>query len=118
AYWPRGGSGRWPAGRPQDAFDALAPAAGASAAGFAASDAPGESAPPPPESASPPALRLPASPPRKSVTYQPVPFNWKVGAVIIRLNAGLRHCGQSVRGASENFCKTSFSNPQSSQRYA
>src|SRR5690606_31679667 len=97
--------------RPQEAFEASAPEDSVVAVA-----SPGE--PAPPESPSRLAAPLPELPPRKSVTYQPVPFSWKVGAVTMRLNAGFWHCGQSVRGASENFCRTSFSNPQSSQRYA
>ena len=55
-------------------------------------------------------------PPRKSVTYQPVPFNWKPAAVTCFLNVACPHSGQSVRTGSDIFCKTSLLNPQDSQR--
>ncbi|AML58299.1 hypothetical protein AXX16_2600 [Serratia rubidaea] len=44
----------------------------------------------------------------KSVAYQPVPFSWNPAAEINFVNAGCPHAGQSVNGASENFCN--FSN--------
>ena len=53
---------------------------------------------------------------RKSVTYQPVPFNWKPAAVSCFLNASLPQDGQVVNAASDTFCKTSFVWPQSAQR--
>ncbi len=53
---------------------------------------------------------------RKSVTYQPVPFNWNPAAVSCFLNALFPQDGQSVSGASDIFCNTSLLKPQSSQR--
>ena len=53
---------------------------------------------------------------RKSVTYQPVPFNWKPAAVNCFLKVDLPHSGQSVNTGSEIFCNTSLANPQASQR--
>ena len=53
---------------------------------------------------------------RKSVTYQPVPFNWKPAAVSCFLNVLFPQDGHSVRGASDIFCNTSLLKPQSSQR--
>ncbi len=53
---------------------------------------------------------------RKSVTYQPVPFNWNPAAVSCFLNFASPQAGQSVRGASETFCSASFAKPQASQR--
>lgn len=52
----------------------------------------------------------------KSVAYQPEPFNWKPAAVSCFLNAGAPQDGQSVSGASLNFCRTSLAWPQDSQR--
>lgn len=51
-------------------------------------------------------------PPRKSVTYQPVPLSWKPAAVTCFSNADWPQLGQSLRGASDIFCKTSLANPQ------
>lgn len=53
---------------------------------------------------------------RKSVTYQPVPFNWKPAAVNCFLKVDLPHSGQSVNTGSEIFCNTSLAKPQASQR--
>ena len=53
---------------------------------------------------------------RKSVTYQPEPFNWNPAAVSCFLNFASPQAGQSVRGASETFCSASFAKPQASQR--
>lgn len=53
---------------------------------------------------------------RKSVTYQPVPFNWNPAAVSCFLNVLLLQDGQSVSGASDTFCNTSLAKPHSSQR--
>jgi hypothetical protein len=53
---------------------------------------------------------------RKSVTYQPVPFNWKPAAVTCFLNVDLPQVGHSVNGASDIFCNTSLAKPQASQR--
>jgi hypothetical protein len=53
---------------------------------------------------------------RKSVTYHPVPFNWKPAAVNCFLKVDLPQLGQSVSTGSDIFCKTSLANPQSSQR--
>jgi hypothetical protein len=58
----------------------------------------------------------PELPPRKSVTYQPVPFNWKPAAVNCFLKLGCLHSGQSVKGASDIFCNTSLAKPQAWQR--
>jgi hypothetical protein len=55
-------------------------------------------------------------PPRKSVTYQPLPFNWKPAAVSCFLNVLLPHSGQSVSTGSDSFCSTSLAKPQFSQR--
>ena len=55
---------------------------------------------------------------RKSVTYQPVPFNWKAGADNCLRNVGDPHAGQTESGASESFCRTSLVAPQLSHRYA
>src|SRR6476659_1526097 len=41
---------------------------------------------------------------RKSVTYQPEPFNWKPAAETSFRSSGLSHDGQTVIGASLNFC--------------
>ena len=57
-----------------------------------------------------------AVPPRKSVAYQPVPFNWKPAAVNCFLKLGLPHDRHTVSTGSEIFCKTSLAKPHSSQR--
>ena len=57
-----------------------------------------------------------ALPPRKSVTYQPVPFSWKPAAVSCLRNDGCLHDSHTVSGASEIFCNTSLAKPQASQR--
>ena len=54
-------------------------------------------------------------PSRKSVTYQPDPFKTNPGAVSCLENWGCPQLGQSVSGASESFCSTSFLNPQAPQ---
>ena len=59
-----------------------------------------------------------AAPPRKSVTYQPVPFNWKPAAVTCFLKVALPQVGQSVSCGSDIFCNTSLAKPHASQRYA
>ena len=51
---------------------------------------------------------------RKSVTYQPDPFSWKPGAVSCLRKVEAPQAGQSVRGASEIFCRTSLAWPQDS----
>src|SRR5689334_3858673 len=40
-------------------------------------------------------------PPRKSVAYQPLPFNWKPAAETSFCSASLPHAGQVTRGASD-----------------
>jgi hypothetical protein len=42
-------------------------------------------------------------PPRKSVTYQPEPFNWNPAAVTCLRKVSFPHSGQFVRGASLIF---------------
>ncbi|MEN3291899.1 MAG: hypothetical protein V7642_1152 [Burkholderiales bacterium] len=61
-------------------------------------------------------LEAPPEPPRKSVTYQPLPFSWKPAAVNCFLNEDWLQDGHSVRGASDIFCSTSLAKPQASQR--
>lgn len=84
-----------------------------------AADAEPAPSPDAPEAASPPDVLLSAAPDdafpagclplsRKSVTYQPVPFSWKAGAVSCLPKASFWHDGHTVSGASENFCSTSF----------
>jgi hypothetical protein len=51
-------------------------------------------------------------PPLKSVAYQPEPLSWNPAAVSCLVKEGLPHCGQSLKGASEIFCKTSLAWPQ------
>lgn len=46
------------------------------------------------------------APPRKSVTYQPVPLSWKPAAVTCFLKAALLQDGQTVSGSSNIFGKT------------
>ena len=60
----------------------------------------------------------PAVPPRKSVTYQPDPFNWNPAAVTCFAKLACPQLGHCVNGASLSFCNTSFSKPHASQRYA
>ena len=55
---------------------------------------------------------------RKSVTYQPLPFNWKPAAESILLNVLLPHEGHSVNGAALIFCRNSLRNPQSLHSYS
>jgi hypothetical protein len=55
-----------------------------------------------------------ALPPLKSVTYQPDPLSWNPAAVNCLVNAAFPHWGQSCKGASDIFCKTSLANPQDS----
>src|SRR3569833_3038435 len=81
--------------------------AAASPAGFASA---------PPASDGLPSGFLPLS--RKSVTYQPLPFNRKPAADTCFFNAGAPHSGQSVSGASLIFCNASSAWPQASQRYS
>jgi hypothetical protein len=64
------------------------------------------------------AAGAPLLPPRKSVTYQPEPFNWKPAAVTCLRKLSFPHCGHWVSGASLIFCSASFWKPQDSQRYA
>lgn len=45
----------------------------------------------------------PLLPPRKSVTYQPEPFNWKPAAVTCLENASFPQAGHCVSGASLSF---------------
>jgi len=56
------------------------------------------------------AVALPPS--RKSVTYQPLPFNWKPAAVTCFENVACKHDGQSVKSGSDIFCSTSLAKPQ------
>ena len=51
-------------------------------------------------------------PSRKSVTYQPLPFNWKPGAVNCLANVAAPQAGQTVNGSALIFCKTSLVCPQ------
>lgn len=74
--------------------------AGAGAAGA------GELAAAPSDAGWAPPLLLP---PRKSVTYHPVPLSWNPAAVTCLASAGFPQAGQSVKGASEIFCKASWS---------
>jgi hypothetical protein len=46
-------------------------------------------------------------PSRKSVTYQPDPFNWNPAAVSWRFNPSLLQAGQVVRRGSASFCRKS-----------
>ena len=46
--------------------------------------------------------------PRKSVTYQPEPFNWKPAAVTCLRNVDSPQAGHTVSTGSETFCSTSF----------
>lgn len=46
---------------------------------------------------------VPDDPPRKSVTYQPVPLSWKPAAVSCFLKAGFPQDRQVVKGASDTF---------------
>ena len=55
-------------------------------------------------------------PPRKSVTYQPDPFNWNPAAVTCLRKLSFPHSGQFVNGASLIFRSTSFPKPHDSQR--
>lgn len=48
-------------------------------------------------------LAPPLLPPRKSVTYQPEPFNWKPAAVTCLEKASLPQAGHCVSGASLIF---------------
>ncbi len=57
-----------------------------------------------PLSAAPSAPAFFWPPSRKSVTYQPDPFNWKAGAVSFRAKPFPLHDGQTVSGASDSFC--------------
>src|SRR5262245_45112488 len=57
-------------------------------------------------------------PPRKSVTYQPLPFSWNPAALMSLLIAGSPQAGQSFRGASDSFCRTSFLCPQLAHWYS
>ena len=57
-----------------------------------------------------------ALPPRKSVTYQPVPLSWKAGADSCRAKDSAPQDGQTVSVGSDIFCSTSFWWPQASQR--
>jgi hypothetical protein len=50
---------------------------------------------------------LPPDLPRKSVSYQPEPFNWKAAAVISLTNVSAPHAGQVFNGASDIFCSVS-----------
>lgn len=48
----------------------------------------------------------------KSVSYQPAPFSRNPDAEIFFVKSGFLHAGHSVRAASLNFCKASYSCPQ------
>ncbi len=54
----------------------------------------------------------------KSVAYQPEPFNWNPAAVNIFWNVSLPQLVQMVSRGSLTFCRNSFWNPQSLQRYS
>src|SRR5699024_4881499 len=54
----------------------------------------------------------------KSVSYQPPPARRKLAADILRLSAASPHAGQSVSGASDNFCSRSSSSPQLRHTYS
>jgi hypothetical protein len=49
---------------------------------------------------------------RKSVTYQPVPFNWNPAAVTILEKVAWPQLGQSVSAGSDTLRRYSFWNPQ------
>jgi hypothetical protein len=53
---------------------------------------------------------------RKSVAYQPDPFNWKPAAVTCFEKLSAPQAGQTLSGASDRFCSTSLAWPQASQR--
>ena len=55
---------------------------------------------------------------RKSVTYQPDPFNWNPAAETSFRRSGLWQAGHSVSGASDSFCSASSSCPQDAHRYS
>jgi hypothetical protein len=55
---------------------------------------------------------------RKSVAYQPLPFNWKPAALSIFENVGFPQVGHTVSGASLSFCRNSCWCPQLEQRYS
>src|SRR5262245_33224789 len=59
-----------------------------------------------------------AAPPLKSVTYQPLPFNWNPAADSCLTSVSAPHDGHVTSGASENFCRASSSWPQDEQRYS
>jgi hypothetical protein len=54
----------------------------------------------------------------KSVSYHPAPFSRNAAALILRRNCGSPHCGQTLSGASESFCRFSVSALQLWQRYS
>ena len=91
-------------------------AAGAAAAAGAGTEVPAAAAESD-EASEPDGLALaPLS--RKSVTYQPLPFSWKAGAVSCLEKVSCWHSGHTTSGASVRFCRTSFPNPQCEHRYA
>jgi hypothetical protein len=55
---------------------------------------------------------------RKSVTYHPEPFNWNPAADTSFRSSGFWHDGQTVIGASLNFCSASSSCPHAAHRYS
>lgn len=55
-------------------------------------------------------------PSRKSVTYQPEPFNWKPAAVTCFVYAAALQAGHTVSTGSDIFCRTSCAWPQLLQR--
>eukprot|EP01041_Mallomonas_annulata_P016852 gene16853-34987_t len=77
--------------------------AGAGAAAEAAGAA-GAASPPAEAGALSAAGTLGATPPLKSVAYQPVPLSWKPAAVSCFLNEGLPHDRQTVSTGSEIVC--------------
>jgi hypothetical protein len=63
-------------------------------------------------------VALPEPEPRKSVTYQPLPFNWKPAAVTIFENVSWPHAGHLVCGGSLNFWRNSSWWPQPEHLYS
>jgi len=66
----------------------------------------------------PPSVFPDFAPPLKSVTYQPLPFNWKPAAETFFTRASAPQDGHVTSGASENFRRASSSCPQDEQRYS
>ena len=91
---------------------AVAGAGAGAAEGAAGAGAGAAGALPPSPAAAGSLAAPPLLPSRKSVTYQPEPFNWKPAAVSCLANVDSPQFGHTVSGGSDSFCRASLAKPQ------